>query len=200
VVEGKLTYQYRKQQAAWDACDRFRPDWREGTFADVGAHVGLWSMWWGWKVSHVVAFEPLPQLRALYRENVRCLNYDLRPVALGANPGSLRLTFDPTNSGNTHAADDGEIEVQMSTLDDELGDDPPPVTVLKVDCEGYEEAVLRGGEGVIRRDRPVVVVEQKPPRVAGVGWKGGVRFLEGLGYRTVREMSGDHIMVHPFSG
>jgi len=67
---------------------------------------------------------------------------------------------------------------------------------MKVDCEGTEEAVLRGARATIKAYRPLIVVEQKKgAEYYGADPLGAVKFLHSLGYRTAKTMSGDHIMV-----
>jgi hypothetical protein len=46
----------------------------------------------------------------------------------------------------------------MVRLDDYLDDAPPP-TLVKIDVEGYELQVLEGSQSVLKRHRPVIVLE-----------------------------------------
>jgi hypothetical protein len=49
-----------------------------------------------------------------------------------------------------------ELSVAARRLDEI---DLPPVGFVKIDVEGHEEAVLRGGEHLLRRDRPIYMIE-----------------------------------------
>ena len=71
------------------------------------------------------------------------------------------------------------------------------VDFMKLDCEGFEENVLRGGVATITRWKPVVIVEQKREMAArfGLPLLGAVDFLKTLGYKVAEEISGDYIMV-----
>lgn len=71
------------------------------------------------------------------------------------------------------------------------------VSLMKLDTEGFEENVLRGGIETIRRCRPVVCVEQKREMSLKFGLKklGAVDLLQREGYRVAQELSGDFIMV-----
>ena len=84
----------------------------------------------------------------------------LYPVALGVTRGELRMTVERGNSGHTHVAADGDgVAAEVQTLDSyELHD----VGFVKIDCEGYERFVLEGAEETILREKPAIVVEQKP--------------------------------------
>jgi hypothetical protein len=96
------------------------------------------------------------------------------------------------SSGNTQVRGKGEIPMQ--TLDS-FGF--TVVDLIKVDCEGYEENVLRGAEATIVTCKPVICVEQKRDMATRFGLKpqGAVEFLKSLGYRVAEEIGGDYIMV-----
>lgn len=199
---GKITYQWAKQRAAMDIAATMFPDLKTRVFMDVGSHVGLWSMWWAPLVARVIAFEPVPDMRTIYEANMDGQDYALHPIALGADPGTVKLNFNPENTGNTHRTREGalpimEIEAPVWRLDDVYPPGNPRVGVLKIDCEGSEEAVVRGGLVLITRDRPLIVVEQKK----GADYYGdapdaAVSLLRGCGYRVLKAISGDYIMAH----
>ncbi|MFM8879846.1 MAG: FkbM family methyltransferase, partial [Verrucomicrobiota bacterium] len=46
------------------------------------------------------------------------------------------------------------------TLDTELA--RTPVALMKIDCEGYELKILHGAREILRRDRPVLLIEVHP--------------------------------------
>jgi hypothetical protein len=79
---------------------------------------------------------------------------------------------------------------------DSLGLDD--IDFIKIDTEGYEEAVLQGAEHTVLRDRPTIIVEQKRDMAkARFGFRplGAVELLKSWGYRVVDEISGDFIMT-----
>jgi FkbM family methyltransferase len=187
VVDGKHTYQYHKLEAAL----RHLPADRRRVGVDIGAHVGLWSMWLVKLFGHVHAFEPVAGHADIFPWNMSADNWTLHRVALGEREGSVSLTVPPEQTGNAHVVGGGEVP--MVTLDScEL----ERVDFLKIDVEGYELPVLRGAEATLRRCRPILVVEQKgndakfygQPRDAAVAW------LKTLGARDLAVISGDHIM------
>jgi FkbM family methyltransferase len=205
----KITYQWGKQEKAMHAFNINAPDWRQGIFVDVGGHCGFWSMWWGREMHGIVAYEPIPTLRTIYEANVRENGVDwedvtLLPFALSDTPGELAMKYNPSNTGATRvfAPKDTQppnpfvatVETIDRTLEEAL--QGRRMSVLKIDCEGFEEKVVNGGINAIRKHRPCIVVEQKfEHRHFAFEKDGAVRALENEGYRVVKEMSGDHFMV-----
>ena len=53
-----------------------------------------------------------------------------------------------------------------------------------------------GGVKTIKKFKPVIIVEQKPGHAQryGLGEKEAVSYLKGLGYRLIKEISGDFIL------
>lgn len=193
IVDGKLTYQYHKLEAAL----AFVKQWRVAI--DVGAHCGLWSMHLARRFEHLHAFEPVAAHRECFLQNVyqpgivEPERFALHPCALGAKDGSVRMETAPTSSGDTRIGGPGDIPLRR--LDDVLAE-VSTVDFIKLDCEGYELFALRGGEETLKRCRPVVIVEQKPGRAQkfGLAETGAVDYLKGLGAKLRREISGDFIV------
>src|SRR5665213_3923982 len=186
IINGRSSYQGKKQLAAMELV---RKD-RRRTAVDVGAHIGLWS----WNLAHwfktVEAFEPVAAHRDCWQANMstRQDEVSLHPFALGEREAMVAIHTADTSSGDSWVKGKGTIP--MKKLDSFGFAD---VDFIKIDCEGYEEFVLRGGAETIKRDRPVIIVEQKRAMATKFGLKplGAVEFLQGMGYKQVAEMSGD---------
>jgi hypothetical protein len=97
----------------------------------------------------------------------------------------------PSSSGDTRVAGEGDIPLER--LDTFKLED---VDFIKLDCEGYELFALRGAEETLKRCRPCVIVEQKPGRGQrfGLAERGAVDYLQRLGAKLRKEMSGDFIL------
>jgi FkbM family methyltransferase len=150
---------------------------RPGVIVDAGAHEGRLTLALAaLPDTHVLAFEPLPPAFARLRQRASGLGarVTLRPEALSDRAGSVTLTV-PRVDGvpqeqwgsivKDYAAimrDDPRVEaidtwvVPIVTLDS-LG--LSTVTAIKIDVEGAEEEVLRGGLDLFRRSRPVLSIE-----------------------------------------
>lgn len=190
VLNGRQAYQGVKQVTAMKFVRNHR------VAIDVGGHVGFHSFNLAPLFREVHAFEPVALHRECFAINVTAPNVRLHPVALGVEPGEIAMKTEVGSSGNTCVDTKAPGDTPMITLDS-LG--LQDVDYAKLDCEGFEENVLRGAEDTLRRCKPVVMVEQKRQMAAGFGLptKGAIAFLQSLGYQVVAELSGDYIMVHP---
>jgi hypothetical protein len=99
----------------------------------------------------------------------------------------------PASSGDTYVREGGEHEAIMAPMDSL---DLAQIDFLKIDCEGYELFVIQGGEQTIRRDKPCIVVEQKPGKGAqfGIGDQDAVALLQSWGATLRAKISGDFIL------
>jgi FkbM family methyltransferase len=133
-------------------------------FVDVGANIGVYSCLALGRSARVVAFEPTPSARAVLVDNL-ALNgaaFDVRDVALAEVAGTARFRSDLESSNHLFRGDEGSqeaatITVRVSRLDDELGAER--AALIKVDAEGFDADVLRGGREVLARDRPPLLLE-----------------------------------------
>ena len=181
---GKWTYQAHKMLAALEYSKGL------ACAIDVGGHCGLWSKELVKIFDHVIAFEPVAEHRECYRLNV-VGNYTLHECALGEKVGTCKIHTSHGSSGDSWV--DGEGDIPLKTLD---SFDIEHVDFMKLDCEGYELFALKGGESLINRCRPTIIVEQKPRRGKKFGLKdtAAVDYLQSLGAKLRKEISGDYIL------
>lgn len=187
---GGPTYQAHKWQQALTKFDRRRH------FVDVGAHCGLWSRPLASLFYTVTAFEPLQAHRDCFVKNCPYDHVHLLPYALGDTPNVVSMRSVPDSTGDSSVSAGGEFEVQLRTLDSfELFD----VDFLKIDCEGYEAFVIRGGEETIKRDKPCIIVEQKRQHANKYGEEplAAVKLLQAWGAEVAFEISGDYCLKWP---
>ena len=144
---------------------------------DGGANIGLFTVLAATCVGpegRVVACEPAPATMALLRENVErnaLSQVALCEAALADAPGRLVLrVFDPGSGFSSFAPADaagaGEVEVDVTTLDDVAGELLDRVTLVKLDVEGAELRALRGAAGLLAGPRPDFIVELEAEHLA----------------------------------
>ena len=99
-------------------------------------------------------FEPSARNLALAKVRLKdCRDIVFWPDGLSDAPGSV--TFD-AEAGSASAVSSGAgDEVRMTTLDQAV---PEPVSVIKMDLEGWETKALAGCERHIREDRPKLAI------------------------------------------
>lgn len=191
LYRGKGTYQWNKLAAALEVCGE-----RRGHAVDVGAHVGLWSRVLSYEFKRVTAFEPIEEYAACFRRNLMFRSVKLHKFALANYVGTDKFQISSDGVGTASLDPLGSLEVAVHVLDDE---ELSPIDFLKIDCEGTEALVIAGGEQTIRRDKPVVLVEQKPKRADshGLPRMDAVNLLLSWGAEHVSEMKGDHLLRWP---
>ena len=161
---------------------------KKGTVVDVGANIGYFPLLIRRETAlPILGFEPQPFLHELASTSVTdsaLKDVELRRLACGDAPGEVLFQSGP--NGNIVSAEEaaaaaapGEvtssnlddaaettlkhrpiIPVPVVTLDTELA--KTPVSLMKIDCEGYELKILQGAREVLRRDRPVLLIEVHP--------------------------------------
>jgi FkbM family methyltransferase len=131
---------------------------------DVGANQGIYTYFMAKYAGKVISFEPNIRLQpALNR--IAPKNVVVQMVALSDASGRTLMKVDPANHGmstiehkNPFRRDTLEMEVTTDTLDSfKLSD----VSLIKIDVEGHEEAVLRGAWNTITQNLPVLIIESE---------------------------------------
>ncbi len=130
---------------------------------DIGAHLGFFTLLASRLVGEsgrVIALEPDPVMTERLRSNIslnEAANVTTLQEAVGESVSSLR--FSPGEGAGTGRLDQrGSLVVPVTTLD-ELARRFGEPQLLKVDVEGGELDVLRGGWATLKRARPVLIIE-----------------------------------------
>lgn len=132
------------------------------TFWDVGAHVGFFTVIGARLVGaegRVHAFEPVEQNRARLEAAIEkngCGNVTVHEVALSSTPGEAVLHAHDSSAMWSLAGEGSGVTVHTETLDSL---DLPPPDLVKIDAEGVELEVLRGGRELLSEVRPALLVE-----------------------------------------
>lgn len=136
---------------------------------DVGASIGNYTAHLLNHSSKCYAFEPRPDAAAyLARKLAAGANRRLRVevVVLSDCSGEARLRVPVIDAGRSSVDQSNRVEllgavkvltVPMRRLDDY--DAIEPIGCIKIDVEGHEDAVLRGGRRLLHRDHPPLIIE-----------------------------------------
>lgn len=135
---------------------------------DVGGQQGLYTCRTASKLQGkglVVTFEPHPGNYQILSENVarnRFSNVRLVRAALSGQEGEMDLYVHPFSGWYSLIRESrlGTIRVSCKTLDQAAKElDLGRMDILKIDVEGASLDVLQGGLEVLRRLRPMIVIE-----------------------------------------
>lgn len=161
-----------------------------GTFVDVGANVGFYSM---------LALEDIGETGVIHAFEVdqrplRCLrktisrhrvgNLLVHEFAVGRYDGTVGFCAAP-ESGQSCIAEKGERQVRMTTLDTWWRESKPTnIHALKIDIEGAELPALEGGREMLYEMRPLIVCEADETLQRKFGYERVdlISFLAGLQY------------------
>lgn len=120
---------------------------------------------------HLFCFEPVQRPAEGLARNLASLGASHRSTifqkALGERAGAVEFMVNDESTAHSHIRRVGEkqnalrvITAPMVTIDETVGQ--TPIAFIKLDLEGADFLALRGGERVIKRDRPLVVFETLP--------------------------------------
>jgi len=159
------------------------------TFLDVGSYSGLFALLAARSNSNVdaIAFEIVPENYLLIVRNI--IRNDLvgrveaRLCGLAEAAGAITmpqaLKLDRfASSMSIGSSFESGVRIPLTTLDEAVADRAGPF-VMKIDVEGFEAQVLRGGRGFFETHRPDVICEILP---GSSDFDEVEKMLSGLGY------------------
>jgi len=170
---------------------------RDSVVLDIGANIGWTALNLAQiaKNGKILAFEPDEASLAFLRENIalnHAANIQPYPYGLGDQNRDLYLeTRETSNAGMNRICPQGS-EGGKPTRVVCLDDFHPTATMnrldlVKIDVEGFELKVLRGGQRLIRRTMPSLFIEIDDANLQDQGDSASalIEFLGELGYRKV---------------
>src|SRR5688572_23628427 len=152
-------------------------------FFDIGAHHGWVSMWalaLVGKTGAAHAFEPSPSnlsILAWHKKANGHLNWTLVPKAVSDEDAAEKVFFlidsgdSPMNSLTTgvpgtldmEGRNIGKVTVQTTRLDTYCQETGVKPNLVKIDVEGAELLVLRGGRKLFAESCPTIILAMHPP-------------------------------------
>lgn len=131
---------------------------------DVGANVGHYTLRMARLVGgggHVLAFEPIWETFDLLSSNVthaKCSHVSLFNAAVTERPTMVGFEVPSGNPYLARAVSSGGLPVVGLSLD-AVVPDSVSVSFVKIDAEGHDVSVVRSAAELIKRDRPIVMIE-----------------------------------------
>lgn len=140
---------------------------------DIGAHKGAYTYWMQKAVGSgglVYSFEPQNELADYLKTMVSRLdmkNVTVEQFALSSKEGRSILHLpgegvspSATLESNILENSSKTYEVPMNTLDNYFGDKPEiKISLIKCDVEGHEFDVFKGGEELLKKQKPTLIFE-----------------------------------------
>ena len=152
---------------------------------DVGANVGLYTLRMSelaGPAGRVIAFEPVASTFEILATNcrlARCHNVSLINAAASDHSGVVSMTVPHSADGSpnfyqAHIQQGGAgAHSALAVAIDSLALSER-ITLVKIDAEGHDAAVLRGMVRLLERDHPILIVESGGEPLAA--------WLSGFGY------------------
>ena len=188
-----------------------------GTFLDLGANLGLFSidLATNSKVS-VIAFEPNQVTATLLRKSVTLNNLEnsihIKEVAVADQNGRLEFKDNSENAGDSALLQEGNKKkagsiytVDVIALDDDVEIQSklakmPPIKAIKIDIQGAEVKALKGMQNTIKTNRPALLIEVSEGSLHEFSTTKQelLSLLDDYGYFVAERMDGN-ILVLPIS-
>lgn len=163
---------------------------------DIGANVGWFTRYLSTLFAHVVAVEAHPETFALLQQNVQGLDvhriqgvaYDRDGVWFAPPPRTPDLHRSADASSVAFVRTYTDEGLAKSVVLDNLVAATAHVALIKCDAQGCDLRALRGCRAIIRRCRPVILLEYEPGPSSwhGDDWDDYRQFFRRLAYRVIR--------------
>ncbi len=183
---------------------------------DIGANEGLYAMYLCRFATNLTCFEPLPWMAGQLREKFSATqNVRVENCALGSKnesavikiPVTREKQYDTRSSlvGNfsgqmidgTEILEIKDVPVSVKRLDDFKLEN---IGFIKIDVEGFELEVLKGGAETFARNKPNLYIEIEQKHHAGEGIATVFDFILKLGYRGFFEYGKQFLPLEKFDG
>jgi FkbM family methyltransferase len=187
---------YERRELAY-ILDHLSPHITGKTVLDIGANIGNHTVAFASRAKQVFSFEPHPrnfQLLAINASpyaNVKVFNVGasdkqqtLDAVSPSGNMGASAITPD----ARLHNPTDKVVEFPLIALDDMPEVAEQDIGFVKIDVEGHELSALKGMQGILKKQMPLIVLEQHADEISN-GSSPVVELLKQNGYQHFYELA-----------
>lgn len=124
----------------------------KGVMIDIGANLGVYSLLLKDKIKKAILFEPLPETAEMCQMNLSLnkLDYELNRLALGNFSGYVYFDYKGNADSTAKISPQTKgIKIRIDKLEHLLNEETfRNVEFMKIDVEGYELEVLKGGKKI----------------------------------------------------
>ncbi len=169
-------------------------------FVDIGANIGLMSCYASNIVGEngkVLAFEANSKTSKILEKNCvlnNSKNVEIFTLGLGEKKSSALFyeNWDVNRGGASFLKQSDEIgtEVEIDTIDNLLSEQK--IDMVKIDVEGFELNVLKGGINVLKKNHPIFIIEVSSNRekTIGVAPSEIYHFINSIGNYKIFKLAG----------
>lgn len=169
-----------------------------GSVIQAGGHVGVWGAALSPHFKRVLVFEPLLHLWAACVDSIMAPNVLVLPCALTQRTGRVTISVGAVEryGGSSAVAEHGTVFPAIA-MDDLPDQQVANLGAIMLDIEGHELVALQGAAGLLRKWKPVVVVEENAKSLRYRNAGEVAAYLAPFGYRQVCAFDRDLIFAAP---
>jgi len=184
---------------------------KNSVFIDIGGCIGIYSLVASRIMSgtgKIITFEPSLKSYDRLNYNIKLNKIDnikVYNIALGDKCETARLYHHEDSSRNRIGISKdfiGYEDININTLDEIMRDEKPDkIDLIKVDVEGVEELVFKGGKDTLTNFHPDIIFEVNTEAQKNMDLKPGeeISFLKSLGYEFFEVTSDGNIEIYKSS-
>lgn len=137
----------------------------KGTMIDVGANIGNHSIFFAkYCATGVISFEPFPETFKVLEKNIKQNNINnIRAICVGLSDepkDELMYLPNENNVGMAKIDPSGNVSIKVINFDESIKKALcDRVTLIKIDCEGYESKAIAGMIETIKEHKPALFIE-----------------------------------------
>jgi FkbM family methyltransferase len=168
---------------------------------DIGASVGLYTVYTAGLVKEVISFEPDPEIYSRLQSNVRLNNFTnvtTHQIGIGTEDTVMNLNSNGVNGNSPTLISDlnrhsGSISVQVKSVDSLIKSGFSSPSVIKIDIEGAEGLAIKGALELLKNDKKprLIFLEIHPKFLAESGPEEIMEILKENGYKILNTRGRD---------
>lgn len=167
---------------------------------DIGASVGLFTVYSAGLVKTVVSFEPDPEIYNRLKSNIQLNNFTnvmTNQLGIGDIDTQMNLNTNGVNGNSPSLMDlnrhTGSISIDVKSVDSLIKSRLPTPTVIKIDIEGAEGLAIKGALNLLKsKEKPrLLFVEIHPQFLDANGPDEIIHILKENGYKILNTQNRD---------